>query len=415
MSGLRQYFVGSSENIRLAFVSLFSNRLRAFLTTIGITIGVASVIILLSVGRAFENFIIGQFNSVGTNLVAVFGEEGERGDFTPLTQNDLDSLSDSSRVTSALFVTAFVQISREVNYEDRNTEPQILGVNEQYEEVENREVVAGRYLDAQDVEGVARVAVLGTSAVENLFPANIYPVGQTIRIGGVPFEVIGVMSEAGSGGFIDQDNSVYVPISTAQQRLTSRRSVNGDLIVDQIIAKAESDEAITQLVAQITEVLRDERDIEFAGEDDFTISTQDDLLDSIGTILRLLTYFLAAIASISLLVGGIGIMNIMLVSVTERTKEIGLRKAVGAQQFDILLQFVTEAVLLSLVGGAAGIAIAAGGGAIVTALVPDLNVGVDPLSVLLAVGISTGIGVFFGFFPAQRAAQLNPIDALRYE
>ena len=232
---------------------------------------------------------------------------------------------------------------------------------------------------------------------------------------GIPFEVVGVLDEAGSGGFVDQDNSVFVPISTAQSRLTSRRSVGGERIVDQIIAKATNEDAIDDLVNQITTVLREEHDIEFAGEDDFTISTQDDLLDSIGTILRLLTYFLAAIASISLLVGGIGIMNIMLVSVTERTKEIGLRKAVGAQQSDILFQFVTEAVLLSLVGGGVGIAIAAAGGALVTSLVPDLNVGVDPLSVFLSVGISTAIGVFFGFFPAQRAARLNPIDALRTE
>ena len=415
MSAMRQYFASSIENVRLAFVSLLSNRLRAVLTTIGITIGVSSVIVLLSVGRAFENFLIGQFNSVGTNLVAVFGEQGERGEFTPLTQSDLDALSDPSRVSEALFVTAFVQVSAEANYGDRSTEPQILGVNETYLEVDSREVIAGRYLDDRDVSASSRVAVLGASAVDNLFPSNVYPIGETIRVSGVPFEVIGVMSEAGSGGFIDQDNSLFVPISTAQSRLTSRRSVGGDLIVDQIIAKARDENSINNLVTEITSVLREEHDIEFAGEDDFTISTQDDLLDSIGTILRLLTYFLAAIASISLLVGGIGIMNIMLVSVTERTKEIGLRKAVGAQQSDILLQFVTEAVLLSLVGGGAGIAIAASGGALVTALVPDLNVGVDPLSVMLAVGISTAIGVFFGFFPAQRAARLNPIDALRYE
>ncbi len=415
MSVLRQYLVSSTENVRLAFVSLASNRLRAFLTTIGITIGVASVIVLLSVGRAFEDFIIDQFNSVGTNLVAVFGEQGERGEFAPLTQSDLEALSDSARVPDALFVTAFVQIGAEATYEDRSTEPQILGINEAYREVEAREVIAGRFIDERDVEGVSRVAVLGSSAVDNLFPASMYPIGQTIRVDGIPFEVVGVLDEAGSGGFVDQDNSVFVPISTAQSRLTSRRSVGGERVVDQIVAKATNEDAIDDLVNQITTVLREEHDIEFAGEDDFTISTQDDLLDSIGTILRLLTYFLAAIASISLLVGGIGIMNIMLVSVTERTKEIGLRKAVGAQQSDILFQFVTEAVLLSLVGGGVGIAIAAAGGALVTSLVPDLNVGVDPLSVFLSVGISTAIGVFFGFFPAQRAARLNPIDALRTE
>jgi len=402
--------------MRLAIISLFSNRLRAFLTTIGITIGVSAVIILLSVGRAFENFIVGQFSGVGTNLVAVFGAQNERGDFEPLTQGDLDALSDSLRVPDALFTVAFLDVSgRSVSYENRDTEPSILGITPEYIEVERREVVAGRYIDEGDMEGSARVAVLGSSTVENIFPPGMYPIGQTIRVGDIPFKVIGVMDEQGSGGFADLDNAVFVPMSTAQTRLTNQRSVNGELIVTQIVIKARSEDTVDNLVQQITDTLREIRDIEFNGEDDFTISTQDDLLESIGTILRLLTYFLAAIASISLLVGGIGIMNIMLVSVTERTKEIGLRKAVGAQNYDILMQFVTEAVLLALIGGSVGITIAAVGGFLVSTFVPDLDVGVDPLGVILSVGISAAIGVFFGYFPAQRAANLNPIDALRYE
>lgn len=405
----------SVENIRLAVVSLFSNRLRAFLTTIGMTIGVSAVILLLSVGRAFENFIVGEFFGIGTDLIAVFGEQVD-GDFEPLTQSELDALSDPLRVPDAVFTTAFLDVSgREVTYEDRATDPSIFGITEEYLEVEQREVVAGRYIDETDNEGAARVAVIGSSAVENLFPPGTFPIGQTIRVGGVPFRVIGVMSERGSGGFGDIDNAVFVPMRTAQTRLTSQRAVTGEPIVTQILLKARDQESVDSLVEQITATLREERDIEFGGEDDFTISTAEDLLSSIGTILRLLTYFLAAISSISLLVGGIGIMNIMLVTVTERTKEIGLRKAVGAQNTDILLQFVTEAILLSLVGGGMGIAIAAAGGALVSALVPDLSVGVSILSVVLAVGVSMLIGVLFGLFPALRAANLNPIDALRYE
>ncbi|MEM6527266.1 MAG: ABC transporter permease [Chloroflexota bacterium] len=401
------------ENFRLAIVALSSNWLRAFLTILGITIGVSAVVLLLSVGRAFERFVVNEFFDIGTDTIAVFGSEGERGDFEPLTQSDLEALSDPLRVPDAILTTAFLDLSgREVTYEDRSTEPSIFGLTTEYREFDNRDVAAGRYIDAEDNEGAARVAVLGSSAVENLFPPGLPPLGQTVRISGIPFRVIGVMTEGGSGGFADLDNSVFVPIRTGQTRLTTQRAVNGDPIVTQILLQARSQDAVDSLVDQITVTLREEHDIDFSGEDDFVISTAEDLLDSFGTILRYLTYFLAAIASISLIVGGIGIMNIMLVTVTERTKEIGLRKAVGAKNSDILLQFVTEAILLALIGGGVGIAIA---GAAVSAIVPAFDVTLETFSVILAVGISTLIGVVFGLFPARRAANLNPIDALRYE
>ncbi|MFZ4813649.1 MAG: ABC transporter permease [Phototrophicaceae bacterium] len=412
------FIFSSIENIRLAIGSVLSNRLRAFLTTIGITIGVASVVVLLSVGQAFETFITDQFQSIGTNLVSLFGKQNEDGNFEPLTEGELEALSDPLRVPSALFSVPFVTVNDTtptVVYEDRSTSPSILGITPTYLEVEQREVLLGRYIDETDQEGSARVAVLGSSAVDNLFPPGVYPLEQTIRVNGIPFRVVGVLSKGGSGGFFDADNTVFIPLRTAQTRLTSERAANGDYIVSQIVFKAGSEAAVTSLVNEITEVIRAERNIEFNGEDDFVISTQASLLDSVGTILRLLTYFLAAIASISLLVGGIGIMNIMLVTVTERTKEIGLRKAVGAKNYDILLQFVTEAILLSLIGGGVGIAIAALGGVLINQIPGDLNVTVDPFSVFLALGISTSIGVGFGIFPAWRAANLNPIDALRYE
>lgn len=405
------------ENLRLAISSLLSNRLRAFLTMIGITIGVSGVVLLLSVGQAFENFLVGQFNSIGTNLVSLFGDQNENGDFEPLTQRELDALSDPLRVPDSLFVVPFVSATgAEVSYEGRTTEPNIFGITPSYIEVENREVIAGRYIDDEDIEGGARVAVLGSSAIENLFPPGTYPLGQTIRVGNVGFRVVGILEEGGNSTFADLDNAIFVPIRTAQTRLVNERSVTGDYIVTQIIFKAPDEESIDLLVQQITDVMREERGIQFNGEDDFTISTQGDLLESVSTILRLLTYFLAAIASISLLVGGIGIMNIMLVTVTERTKEIGLRKAVGAKNSEILFQFVTEAVFISLIGGGVGIAIAAAGGAIITSIPAiGLDVGVSTFSVILAMGISSSIGIFFGYFPAQRAAKLNPIDALRYE
>ncbi len=302
-----------------------------------------------------------------------------------------------------------------MTYEDRTTDPTIFGITPDYIEVEQREVVAGRYIDENDQEGAARVAVLGSSTVENLFPPGVPPIGQTVRIDGVPFRVIGVMSERGAGAFVDIDNAVFVPMRTGQTRLTTQRAVNGDPIVTQILLRARTQDTVEDLELQIKETLREERNLDFGDEDEFTVSTATDLLDSIGTILSALTYFLAAIAGISLLVGGIGIMNIMLVTVTERTKEIGLRKAVGAQNTDIMLQFVTEAMLLSLIGGAIGIAIAGLGSLLVSAALPAFDVALDPFGVTLAVGISMFIGVAFGLFPALRAANLNPIDALRYE
>ncbi len=404
------------ENLRLALTSIMANRLRAFLTMIGITIGVSSVVLLLSVGRAFENYVVGEFSAIGTDIVAVFGARSDRGGFEDLTQSDLDALSDPLRVPDAEWVTAFVDVSGPtVNYEERTTDPGIYGITEEYVRVERRAVVAGRYIDANDNEGAARVAVLGSSTVQNIFPPGVFPVGQSIRIDSINFRVIGVMEPRGGLGFGDLDNAIFVPMRTAQTRLASNLSLSGEGIVTQIILGAPSEDVIEPMVQQITEVLREERDISFADEDTFTISTQDDLLDTFGGILSALTYFLAAISGISLIVGGIGIMNIMLVTVTERTKEIGLRKAVGAPKGTILFQFVMEAITLSLIGGVVGILIAMLGSTAVSRLIPAFNVGLNVTSIVLAVGLSTAIGVASGLYPAWRAANLNPIDALRYD
>jgi putative ABC transport system permease protein len=417
MNTIRRTLVSFWENTRLALGNVASNRLRAFLTMIGITIGVAGVVLLLSVGEAFEKYLVGQFFESGTNIVTLFGGNPADSDSEPLTQSEYEALRDSLRVPDTNYVAAILTISGfDVEFQNRTEQPNLFGVTPSYTEVERREILAGRYLTEEDEEAAARVAVVGSSAVDALFPPGVYPLGQSIRINGVGFEVIGIMGQGGSGGFVDLDNSIFVPMRTAQTRLSSQRANDGDYAVTQVLFEAPNDQVIDQLVQQITDVMREERNIDFNSEDDFLIGTQDDFVESIGVILNLLTYFLAAIASISLLVGGIGIMNIMLVTVTERTKEIGLRKAVGAKNYEILFQFVTEATFISILGGAVGIAIAAAGGALISSLpVVGLDVQLSTFSVFLAVGVSLAIGVFFGYFPAQRAAKMNPIDALRYE
>jgi putative ABC transport system permease protein len=261
------------------------------------------------------------------------------------------------------------------------------------------------------------VAVIGQTVVKTLFPGGEYPIGQTIKINKLPFKVVGVLEKKGGGLFGDQDAVVLIPLGTAQQRLFNARGPDGKYVVSVVYVQARdgSDVAMESLAKEIIAVLRERHNIQFRDEDDFTVVTQNDLISAFGEITGVLTIFLGAIAGISLLVGGIGIMNIMLVSVTERTKEIGLRKAVGAKRRDILWQFLIEATTLSLLGGVVGILLGAAGARAVVSLQPDVPVAVTLDSVLLATGFSAAIGLFFGMYPAVRAAALNPIDALRYE
>jgi putative ABC transport system permease protein len=275
--------------------------------------------------------------------------------------------------------------------------------------------VDGDFFTDADDRSAARVAVLGQTVARTLFPNDEYPLGQTIKINNVPFKVIGLLEEKGGSLFGDQDSLILIPLATAQQRLFNARGPDGKYVISLIYVQAQRDEAMERLAAEITAVLRERHNIHFRDEDDFTIVTQADLISAFGEVTGVLTIFLGAIAGISLLVGGIGIMNIMLVSVTERTREVGLRKAIGAKRRDILWQFLIEATTLSLLGGALGILLGAMGARLIAGFQPDLPVAVTPDSVFLATGVSAAIGLFFGMYPAMRAAALNPIDALRYE
>jgi putative ABC transport system permease protein len=402
-----------SESFLTALDSLFANKLRSLLTMLGVIIGVAAVIALLAIGNGVSRSITNEITAIGTNLIVITTDFDNSGGYQALSLADVEALSDPLRAPALGQVAAVVQGSQEVIAGSNSYRTTVSGATANYFPVNNlTEFQSGDGLTAQDLELGARVVVLGSEAADNLFPEE-YPIGKLIRINGVGYEVVGVLASSGSG-FTSADNNVFMPLTTAQSRLYTERTRQGQRAVNSITAQAASTEQTEEAVEQITAVLRQEHNITYAAEDDFTLLSQSDLLATFDIITGTLTAFLGAIAGISLVVGGIGIMNIMLVSVTERTREIGIRKAVGALKRDILTQFLLESVLLSLLGGALGILlgwlISLGAGALL-----ELETVVELSTVLLATGFATAVGVIFGIYPAWQAAGLRPIEALRYE
>ncbi len=333
-----------------------------------------------------------------------------------LTYADAQAIADPLNVPDVVAVAPDMMGFVEVIYRNKDTETYVSGVTPEYEEVRNFYSEFGRFISAEDVVGRSRVAVLGQTVLEDLFPEGAYPIGQVIKINQVPFKVIGVMEEKGGTGFGDEDDIIFVPLTTAQTRLFSwRRNRSGEHTVSAIYAQVADEERIEAAIDDITELLRARHKIKFRDDDDFSVINQADIVSFASDIFGVLTLYLGAISAISLLVGGIGIMNIMLVSVTERTREIGIRKAVGAKRRDILLQFLIESMVMSLIGGFIGMALGFVGSQVVSSLAENLETAVTPGAILLATGFSTAVGLFFGIYPATRAAQLNPIEALRYE
>lgn len=404
------------ENVRIALRALGANKLRAALTMLGIMIGVAAVITLLAIGDGVTRFVAEQFVGLGTNLVFVLPNDDPNRTTSPLTIEDAEQLDDATLVPNVAGVAPLVFRRDELLYQGTEYATTVRASTPAYGPLRGYEVARGRFISEADSIGRSRVVVLGQETVNNLFPSDIDPLGEDIKIGGLNFRVIGILEEEGGGVFGSEDDLAIVPLSTAQERLYDLRSPrNGKLRVDMILVQAVDSEAVNDVLIDTTNALRQLHNINFRDEDDFLILTQQDFLDSFGQVTGVLTLFLGAIASISLLVGGIGIMNIMLVSVTERTREIGLRKAVGAKSRDILGQFLTEAVVLALLGGFLGIGLGVLGATAVHWYVPDLDTAVTMNSVGLAVGFSAAVGLFFGIYPASRAAGLHPIDALRFE
>ena len=399
-----------------ALESLTSNKLRSGLTILGIVIGVAAVIAMLSVGAGAENSITGSIEGIGTNVLFVFsGGSDDVRNPKPLTLGDAEAIADPFAAPSVAGVAPYLQGSVEISASGESTDTSIVGATPAYAVVRDWPTTEGSFVSEADLLGRNSVVVLGVGVAEDLFGRKDGLVGETVRIEGQPFRVIGIMEEKGGGSFGSEDDTIFVPLSTAQARLLRRRTADR---VDLLLVQATSAETVNQASEEVSLILRS-RHRTVVGEDDFTIINQQDILSTAAAITGVLTIFLGGIAGISLLVGGIGIMNIMLVSVIERTREIGLRKAMGAKKSDILIQFLTELILLSLFGGLVGILLGWGIGVLVgqiaaasdTALTPEM--GLD--AVLLATLFSSAVGLFFGLYPANRAASLEPVEALRYE
>jgi len=408
------------ESMRIAFTGLATNRLRAILTTLGIIIGVGAVIGLVSLGRGVQDYVAGEFEALGSNILFVFPSaptSGTRTTIQPLTTVEGAALMNPATAPSIQQIAMEYQVFGTVIAGSERTQLAVSGITPNFTEVRNwKPRGEGVFISQNDVDGAARVAVLGTTMVDRLFGDKDFdPIGQTIRINDRVFTVIGVMEEKASSFFGDENEVVYIPISTAQTRLSRARAKDGGYEVDIFYVQAASETAMDSATQEIDEYLSRVHKIEFQGEQDFSIINQADLLDSLGQITGVLTVFLGMIAGISLLVGGIGIMNIMLVSVTERTREIGLRKAVGARGLDILTQFLIESLVLSIIGGAIGVALGWIATVVGGRLMPNLTLSVSANAIVLATAVSSFIGVFFGLYPASRAARMKPIDALRFE
>lgn len=404
------------ENLRLALFALSANKLRSALTMLGIMIGVAAVIILLAIGDGVTRFVADQFIGLGTNLVFVLPSDDPDRATVPLTMNDAEALSDVTLVPNTVAVAPLVIRGDEVQYLGNSYNTAVRATTPAYAAMRGYVVERGRFITEEDYNGRSRVAVLGQDVIKNLYPPDVDPLNTDIKIRGLNFRVVGIFEAKGGGTFGSEDDLIVVPLSTAQERLYNLRSPrDGKLRVDIILLQGVDNEAIQDVIIDASNVLRQQHDINYRDEDDFLMLTQEDFLDSFGQVTGVLTLFLGAIASISLLVGGIGIMNIMLVSVTERTKEIGLRKAVGAKYRDILGQFLLEAVILAMMGGLCGVLLGYIGSLTVNWAVPSLETALSLSSIALAVGFSAVVGLFFGIYPASRAASLNPIEALRFE
>ncbi|MFA5050874.1 MAG: ABC transporter permease [Patescibacteria group bacterium] len=395
--------------------ALIANKARTGLTVLGIVIGIGSVIVMISLGQGATGSIESSIQSIGSNLIIVMPSfqrgvgtqvSAGRGSAQTLKPADSDAIQEQLSLVKA--VAPELSSRYQVTTKGKNTNTSIVGTTASYPSVKNVQIDIGSFISDQNVQSSSKVAVIGPTVRDDLFGENVNPVGQTIRIKKIEFKVIGLTKEKGGSGFSNQDDQIFIPLSTAQRFLA------GSEYLSTINVEAIDQESMTELQAQITTLLLSRHNISNSALADFSTMNQSDIVESASSITKTLTMLLAAIAGISLIVGGIGIMNMMLTNVTERTREIGLRKAIGAKRSEINIQFLTEAVMVTFLGGIIGILF---GWLVSLGITQFGNIAtkISLSSILLAFGVSAAIGIIFGYYPARRAAGLNPILALRYE
>ena len=400
--------------IKIAVRALANNKLRGFLTMLGIIIGVASVITMLAIGQGSKRSIQAQISEMGSNMIMIHPGADVRGGvrqdasaMETLKLQDYEDIVDETRFVSA--VSPSVNSSGQAIYGANNAPTTVYGISPDYLEIRRYKVEDGDMFTEQDIQTAAKVCVVGKTVVDNLFPDGSNPVGKVIRFQKLPFRIVGVLESKGYNSMgVDQDDLILAPYTTIQKKVLAITHLQG------ITCSALKEEYTDQAIDEISEILRRNHKLKESDDDDFTIRSQQELSTMLTSTTDMMTVLLAAVAGISLLVGGIGIMNIMYVSVTERTREIGLRMSIGAKGIDILAQFLIESILISVTGGLIGVVFGVGAALVVNG-VAHFPIYIQPWSVVLSFAVCTVTGVFFGWYPAKKAAQLDPIEAIRYE
>lgn len=400
--------------IKIAVRALANNKLRGFLTMLGIIIGVASVITMLAIGQGSKRSIQAQISEMGSNMIMIHPGADVRGGvrqdasaMETLKLQDYEDIVDETRFVSA--VSPSVNSSEQAIYGANNAPTTVYGISPDYLEIRRYKVEDGDMFTEQDIQTAAKVCVVGKTVVDNLFPDGSNPVGKVIRFQKLPFRIVGVLESKGYNSMgMDQDDLILAPYTTIQKKVLAITHLQG------ITCSALKEEYTDQAIDEISEILRRNHKLKESDDDDFTIRSQQELSTMLTSTTDMMTVLLAAVAGISLLVGGIGIMNIMYVSVTERTREIGLRMSIGAKGIDILAQFLIESILISVTGGLIGVVFGVGAALVVNG-VAHFPIYIQPWSVILSFAVCTVTGVFFGWYPAKKAAQLDPIEAIRYE
>lgn len=406
--------MNTTNLLKIALRALANNKLRGFLTMLGIIIGVASVITMLAIGQGSKRSIQAQISEMGSNMIMIQPGADMRGGvrqdasaMETLKLQDYEDIVNETRYVSA--TSPSVNSSGQVIYGANNAPTTVYGISPDYMEIRRYEVEDGDMFSDQDVQTAAKVCVIGKTVVDNLFPGGENPVGKVIRFQKLPFRVVGVLKSKGYNSMgMDQDDLILAPYTTIQKKVLAITHLQG------ITCSALKEEYTDQAIDEISEILRRNHKLKESDDDDFTIRSQQELSTMLTSTTDMMTVLLAAVAGISLLVGGIGIMNIMYVSVTERTREIGLRMSIGAKGIDILAQFLIESILISVTGGLIGVVFGVGAALVVNG-VAHFPIYIQPWSVILSFAVCTVTGVFFGWYPAKKAAQLDPIEAIRYE